>query len=61
MTITKSLTLDTPLTFGNIDLRNRLIMAPMQQYKGSPEGYATDHHVQHYARRANAVGLINRK
>ncbi|NOU86033.1 NADH:flavin oxidoreductase [Paenibacillus sp. LMG 31460] len=58
MITTKSLTLNTPLTIGSVKLRNRLIMAPMQQYKGSPEGYATEHHVQHYARRANAVGLI---
>ncbi|ALC83090.1 MULTISPECIES: oxidoreductase [Bacillus] len=55
---TNSLSLDTPLTIGGIKLRNRLIMAPMQQYKGSPEGYATEHHIQHYLSRANGIGLM---
>ncbi|OPH59033.1 NADH:flavin oxidoreductase [Paenibacillus ferrarius] len=58
MITTKSFTLDSPLAIGSLELRNRLIMAPMQQYNGSPEGYATEHHIQHYARSANAVGLI---
>ncbi|MCR8631560.1 NADH:flavin oxidoreductase [Paenibacillus radicis (ex Xue et al. 2023)] len=58
MITAKSLSLDTPLTIGSMELRNRLIMAPMQQYKGSPEGYATEHHIQHYSRRANLIGLI---
>ncbi|ASB90048.1 tRNA-dihydrouridine synthase [Bacillus sonorensis] len=58
MITTTSLNLDTPLTIGGIELRNRFIMAPMQQYKGSPEGYATEHHVQHYSRRAKGIGLM---
>lgn len=58
MITAKSLTLDTPFTIGGKELRNRLIMAPMQQYKGSPEGYATEHHIQHYARRAKGIGMV---
>ncbi|MFN2748270.1 MULTISPECIES: oxidoreductase [Bacillus] len=56
--MTASLTLDSPLTIGAIELRNRFIMAPMQQYKGTPEGYATEHHIQHYTRRAKGIGLM---
>ncbi|MBB6691011.1 NADH:flavin oxidoreductase [Cohnella xylanilytica] len=51
-------TLNDSIRIGGLTLRNRLIMAPMQQYKGTPEGYATDHHVEFYSRRAKHVSLV---
>ena len=51
-------TLNDPITIGGITLKNRLIMAPLQQYKGTAEAYATEHHIEHYGRRAKHVGLI---
>lgn len=53
-----SLSLETPLAIGRATIRNRLVMAPMQQYKGTPEGLATEHHIQHYRRRAKGIGLM---
>ncbi|UKS27072.1 NADH:flavin oxidoreductase [Paenibacillus sp. HWE-109] len=58
MITTKSRNLDTPITIGSTEFRNRLIVAPMQQYKGSPQGCATEHHIQHYARIAKGVGFL---
>ncbi|MGX4584276.1 oxidoreductase [Paenibacillus chitinolyticus] len=51
-------TLNDPITIGGITLQNRLIMAPLQQYKGTPEAFAAAHHIEHYERRAKHVGLI---
>lgn len=52
-------TLNDPVTIGGITLQNRLIMAPLQQqYKGTPEAFATEHHRDHYGRRAKHVGLV---
>lgn len=51
-------TLNDPITIGGITLKNRLIMAPLQQYKGTPEAFAAGHHIEHYGRRAKHVGLI---
>ena len=49
----------TPARIGNLTLKNRIVMPPMQQYQGTPEGYATPYHAQHYARRARGgVGLV---
>jgi NADPH2 dehydrogenase len=46
------------LRIGNTTLKNRIIMAPMQQWKGTSEAYATDYHVEHYSARAKGgVGL----
>lgn len=53
-----TLTLNEPLAIGRLRLKNRLLMAPLQQYKGTPEGFANAHHVEHYGRRAGHVGLI---
>ncbi|MBH5318728.1 NADH:flavin oxidoreductase [Paenibacillus sp. GSMTC-2017] len=41
-----------------LTLKNRLILAPMQQRKGTLDGHATDYHVEHYGRRAGDVGLV---
>jgi NADPH2 dehydrogenase len=40
---------------GNVTLNNRIIMAPMQQWKGTSEAYATDYHIHHYSERAKVV------
>jgi NADPH2 dehydrogenase len=49
----------TPIKIGSVTIKNRLVMAPMQQRSGTPEGLSTDHHVIHYARRAEGgVGLV---
>lgn len=53
-----SWTLDDPIDLGSLRLRNRLIMAPLQQYKGTLEAFPIDHHIEHYGRRAKHVGLV---
>ncbi|MBD8497896.1 tRNA-dihydrouridine synthase [Paenibacillus arenosi] len=50
--------LNEPIALGGLRLKNRLIMAPLQQYMGTSEGLATNHHIEHYGRRAQHVGLI---
>lgn len=51
-------TLDDPIDLGRLRLRNRLIMAPLQQYKGTLDAFPIDHHIEHYGRRAKHVGLV---
>lgn len=53
-----TLSLNDPLQIGSLQLRNRLVMAPMQQYRGTPEAFANDHHVAFYGSRAAHVGLV---
>jgi NADPH2 dehydrogenase len=49
----------TTASIGKISLKNRIIMAPMQQREGSSEAFATDYHVGHYSRRAKGgVGMV---
>jgi NADPH2 dehydrogenase len=49
----------TPFDLGGLRLKNRLVMAPMQQYRGTPESLATAYHEFHYGRCAEGgVGLI---
>lgn len=43
---------------GKLTLKNRLIVSPMQQWQGTPESFATDYHVQHYAKLASGAGLL---
>jgi len=50
--------LNDSISLGGLTLKNRLIMAPLQQYKGTPEAFPTDHHIVHYGRRARHVGLV---
>ncbi|RMD81900.1 MAG: NADH:flavin oxidoreductase/NADH oxidase [Chloroflexi bacterium] len=48
----------TPLTIGNVTLRNRIGMSPMCQYS-AVDGFPTDWHLMHLgARAAGGVGLI---
>ncbi|NQX58079.1 NADH:flavin oxidoreductase [Paenibacillus qinlingensis] len=51
-------TLDDPIHLGSLHLKNRLIMAPLQQYKGTFDAFPIDHHIEHYGRRAKHVGLV---
>lgn len=49
----------TSFALGPLVLKNRLVMAPMQQYRGTPEGFATAYHEFHYGRCAEGgVGLV---
>lgn len=49
----------TPFELGALRLKNRLVMAPMQQYRGAPDGSATAYHEFHYGRCAEGgIGLI---
>ena len=49
----------SPKKIGNVEISNRIVMAPMQQWKGDAAGLASDYHVNHYsARAAGGVGLI---
>lgn len=53
-----TVTLNDPISIGGLKLRNRLIMAPLQQYKGTLEAFAGPHHIEFYGRRARHVGLV---
>jgi NADPH2 dehydrogenase len=43
---------------GNIELKNRLIMAPMQTNKGTIESFSNDYHIKHYAARAEGIAMM---
>lgn len=48
----------TPITFRNVELKNRIVMSPMCMYSAD-EGVANDFHFVHYGSRAQGgVGLI---
>ena len=48
-----------PVTFRDLTLKNRVIMAPMGQYQAGGDAVATDWHFIHYATRAvGGVGLV---
>lgn len=53
-----TITVNDSLSLGRLNLKNRLIMAPLQQYMGTPDAFAVDHHIEHYGRRARHVGLV---
>ncbi|MFF2885905.1 NADH:flavin oxidoreductase [Paenibacillus sp. NPDC057967] len=53
-----TVSLQSPGRINKLQLKNRLVLAPMQQHKGTPAGHATDYHVEHYGRRAADVGLV---
>ena len=48
----------SPGRIGSLTLANRIVMPPMQRYEGTPDGMATDYHVNHYARRARG-GVVS--
>ena len=47
----------SPATFGDLSLRNRLVMAPMTRSRADPDGGATELMVEYYRQRATA-GLV---
>jgi len=53
-----TVSLNDPVSIGGVTLGNRLIMAPLQQYKGTADAFAVAHHIEHYGRRARHVGLV---
>lgn len=49
----------TPLSFDNgVELKNRLVMAPMTNYSSNPDGTVTDEEVNYYARRSKGVSMV---
>lgn len=48
-----------PIRLGKVDIRNRIIMAPMCIYSAAADGLVTDWHLAHYAARAvGGAGLL---
>ncbi len=48
-----------PLTLKNqIELKNRLVMAPMTNFSSNPDGSVTESEVNYYARRSSGVGMV---
>lgn len=49
----------TPIKFKSIELRNRIVMAPMCMYSADENGFASPWHVMHYETRAvGGTGLV---
>ena len=48
----------TPARFGRIELRNRVVMAPMTRARATPDGAVTDIMVEYYRQRAGAGMII---
>ncbi|WP_010174708.1 NADH-dependent flavin oxidoreductase [Bacillus coahuilensis] len=49
----------TPFTFGNgVELKNRIVMAPMTNFSSNEDGTVTDEEVRYYARRSSGVGMV---
>jgi NADPH2 dehydrogenase len=49
----------TPITLKAMEVKNRIVMAPMAQYSTGRDGTAKEWHLVHYATRAvGGVGLI---
>ena len=55
--MTTELKLLQPLTVGAIELRNRVVMAPMTRSRADDNGLPTDMVTEYYSQRASA-GLI---
>ncbi|WP_300711952.1 NADH:flavin oxidoreductase/NADH oxidase [uncultured Brachyspira sp.] len=48
----------TPLKIGSLEIKNRIVMPPMDQYSAE-DGFVNDWHLQHYAARAlGGTGLV---
>lgn len=48
----------TPLKIHGIELKNRIVLPPMATEKSTDEGKVTDELIQHYAERAEDIGLM---
>lgn len=48
-----------PYHFSNgVEVKNRLVMAPMTNFSSNPDGTVTDAEVKYYARRSAGVGMV---
>lgn len=48
-----------PFTFPNgVQLKNRIVMAPMTNFSSNPDGTVTEAEVKYYARRSAGVGIV---
>jgi 2,4-dienoyl-CoA reductase-like NADH-dependent reductase (Old Yellow Enzyme family) len=47
-----------PLKVSNLELRNRIVMAPMHFDKGTKDGQVTEELIDHYVDRASNLGLV---
>ena len=47
-----------PLTFGNVNLQHRVIMAPLTRFRANAEHVHTDIAVEYYAQRASVPGTL---
>ena len=47
-----------PLTFGNVELRHRVVMAPLTRFRANAEHVHTDIAVEYYAQRASVPGTL---
>jgi 2,4-dienoyl-CoA reductase-like NADH-dependent reductase (Old Yellow Enzyme family) len=41
-----------------VEVKNRLVMAPMTNFSSNPDGTVTDSEVKYYARRSGGVGMV---
>jgi 2,4-dienoyl-CoA reductase-like NADH-dependent reductase (Old Yellow Enzyme family) len=52
-------TLLSPFTLPNgVELKNRMVMAPMTNFSSNPDGTVTDAEVNYYARRSKGVSMV---
>ena len=55
----KFTSLFAPYSLGeNIELRNRIVMAPMTTWSANPDGTISDQELAFYERRSRDVGLV---
>jgi 2,4-dienoyl-CoA reductase-like NADH-dependent reductase (Old Yellow Enzyme family) len=48
-----------PFSFKNgIELKNRVVMAPMTNFSSNPDGTVTDEEIHYYERRSEGVGMV---
>jgi 2,4-dienoyl-CoA reductase-like NADH-dependent reductase (Old Yellow Enzyme family) len=48
-----------PFTFKNgVQIKNRIVMAPMTNFSSNPDGTVTEAEVNYYARRSGGVGMV---
>ncbi len=59
MANSKYLPLFEPFSLPNgVQLKNRIVMAPMTNYSSNPDGTVTDAEVTYYERRSSGVGMV---
>ena len=49
----------SPFTLPNgVELKNRIVMAPMTNFSSNPDGTVSDSEVSYYARRSSGVSMV---